>query len=108
MNTLGPLPLAKAEDFRLPDPGAMVHLSPTLKPPILKGIKVHPDNPFRFEFILDKGSVSEYGSTQGQPLQQEATKLIKYFLASLTIPEKDLWVNLSPYEKDRIIPKVLV
>ncbi|MDO8674486.1 MAG: hypothetical protein Q7K71_00005, partial [Candidatus Omnitrophota bacterium] len=31
-------------------------------------------------------------------------KLIKYFLASLTVPEKDLWVNLSPYEKDRIVP----
>ena len=31
--------------------------------------------------------------------------MIKYFLASLTIPEKDLWVNLSPYEKDRIIPQ---
>ena len=30
--------------------------------------------------------------------------MIKYFLAALTIPEKDLWVNLSPYEKDRIIP----
>jgi len=25
----------------------------------------------------------------------------------LTIPEKDLWVNLSPYEKDRIIPQAL-
>src|SRR5208283_4730414 len=35
----------------------------------------------------------------------EANKLIKYFLASLTIPEKDLWVNLSPYEKDRIVPQ---
>ncbi|MDO8675766.1 MAG: hypothetical protein Q7K71_06610 [Candidatus Omnitrophota bacterium] len=32
-------------------------------------------------------------------------KLIKYFLASLTIPEQDLWVNLSPYEKDRIVPQ---
>ncbi|MBF0122582.1 MAG: hypothetical protein HQL21_04120, partial [Candidatus Omnitrophica bacterium] len=31
-------------------------------------------------------------------------RLIKYFLASITVPEKDLWVNLSPYEKDRIIP----
>jgi len=30
--------------------------------------------------------------------------LIKYFLASLTIPENDLWVNLSPYEKNRIVP----
>ena len=30
-------------------------------------------------------------------------RLVKYFLAALTIPEKDLWVNLSPYEKDRVI-----
>jgi ABC-type sulfate/molybdate transport systems ATPase subunit len=36
----------------------------------------------------------------------ESSKLIKYFLASLTIPEKDLWVNLShPYEKDRMIAR---
>jgi hypothetical protein len=27
------------------------------------------------------------------PLQDESIKLIKYFLASLTIPEKDLWVT---------------
>src|SRR5262249_12560065 len=39
-----------------------------------------------------------------EKLKQEAAKLIKYFLASLTVPEKDLWVNLSPYEKDRIVP----
>ena len=42
-------------DYRLPAPGVMVHLSPPFDPPILKGIKVHPDNPFRFDFILDKG-----------------------------------------------------
>ncbi|MBI4309024.1 MAG: hypothetical protein HY591_01700 [Candidatus Omnitrophica bacterium] len=30
-------------------------------------------------------------------------KLIKYFLAALTIKEDDLWVNLSPYEKNRMI-----
>ncbi|MDO8675846.1 MAG: histidine phosphatase family protein [Candidatus Omnitrophota bacterium] len=34
-------------------------------------------------------------------------KLIKYFLTALTIPEKDLWVNLSPYEKDRMIAENL-
>ncbi len=49
---------------------------------------------------MDKGD-SRLGNDQ---LKDESTKLIKYFLASLTIPEKDLWVNLSPYEKDRIIP----
>ena len=36
-------------------------------------------------------------------LKDEASKLVKYFLASLTIPEKDMWVNLSPYQHDRII-----
>ncbi len=119
VNLFGPMPLAQAHDFRLPTPGVMVNLSPSFDPPILKGIKVHPDNPFRFEFILDKGDSNpdipakagridrhsqELGIQNQEQLKVEATKLIKYFLASLTIPEKDLWVNLSPYEKDRIIP----
>jgi len=96
-----PLVYSADMEFRLPVPGVMVHLSPPINPPVLKGIKVHPDNPFRFDFILDKGD-SESNSDQ---LKDESTRLIKYFLASLTIPEKDLWVNLSPYEKDRIIPQ---
>ena len=53
----------------------------------------------RFDFILDVGDGSK------PFLREESSKLIKYFLASLTIPEKDLWVNLSPYEKDRVIPQ---
>ena len=110
-STVSPL---RAQDFVLPKPGVMVHLSPPLNPPILKGIKVHTDNPFRFDFILDKGdSHPEEQSDEGSQkrdssafksmpqndtqLKEELTKLIKYFLASLTIPEKDLWVNLSPY-----------
>ena len=98
VNSLGPIPMAHADDFYLPAPGVMVRLSPPLDPPMLKGIKVHPENPFRFDFILDQGD-------SGTSSKTEATRLIKYFLASLTIPEKDLWVNLSPYEKDRIIPQ---
>jgi len=93
---------SQAEEFRLPAPGVRVALSSQFNPPILKGIKVHPDNLFRFDFILDQGDSPAKG---GRDLKQQATKLIKYFLASLTIPEKDLWVNLSPYEKDRIIPQ---
>src|ERR1700733_3113115 len=100
INALGPNPIAQAQDFKLPAPGVMVRLSPPLEPPMLKGIKVHPDNPFRFDFILDKGD-SELSNDQ---LKDESSRLIKYFLASITVPEKDLWVNLSPYEKDRIIP----
>jgi len=98
VNSFGTMPMAKADEFLLPAPGVMVHLSPEFNPPILKGIKVHPDNPFRFDFILDVGDGSK------PSLREESTRLIKYFLASLTIPEKDLWVNLSPYEKNRIVP----
>ena len=56
-NTFGPLPLARADEFPLPTPGIMVHLSPDFNPPVLKGIKVHPDDPFRFDFILDEGDL---------------------------------------------------
>ena len=84
----------------LPTPGVMVHLSPSFEPPVLTGIKVHPDNPFRFDFLFDQGD-SQLSQEQ---IKEESTKLIKYFMASLTTPENDLWVNLSPYEKDRIIP----
>jgi hypothetical protein len=108
VNTLGTLPMAQAQfdlaaggDFRLPVPGVMVLLSPEFNPAILKGIKVHPDNPFRFDFILNEGD----STLSNDQLKSESTKLIKYFLASLTIPENDLWVYLSPYEKDRIIPE---
>jgi hypothetical protein len=84
----------------LPPPGVMLSITPSYVPPMLKGMKVDPKNPFSFDFILDSGNAH----LQGQPLKEEADDLIKYFLASLTIPENDLWVNLSPYEKQRIIP----
>ena len=91
---------AETSDFRLPSPGTMVPLSRPFAPPVFKGIKIHADNPFRLDFILDKGD-----SQSGEgALKDESSRLIKYFLAALTVPENDLWVNLSPYEKDRIIP----
>jgi hypothetical protein len=49
------LPSSPSGEFYLPAPGVMVHLSPEFDPPILKGIKIHPDNPFQFDFILDQG-----------------------------------------------------
>jgi len=104
VNTLGPLPLAQAQEFALPAPGQMVALSPAYNPAVLKGIKLDPQNPFRFHFYVDTGD--SVGAINNRPyLKNESSRLIKYFLASLTIPEKDLWVNLSPYEKDRIVPQ---
>ena len=86
-----------AQAMVLPAPGTMVDLSPAFEPVLMKGLKVHPENPFLFDFILDVGDGSK------PSLREESARLIKYFLASLTIPEKDLWVNLSPYEKNRMI-----
>jgi len=97
-NSLFSVPMLYAQEFKLPVPGVMVPLSPDFNPSILKGIKVHSDNPFSFEFILDQGDSSL------KPSKSQIATLVKYFMASLTIPESDLWVNLSPYEKDRIIP----
>jgi hypothetical protein len=42
-----------AQEFHLPDPGTMVSLSPFFNPPILKGLKVYPYNPFKFDFIFN-------------------------------------------------------
>jgi len=83
----------------MPPPGVRVSLSPEFSPPLLKGITIHQDNPLEFEFLIDQGDKA----VPQDEKQDEYRKLVKYFLASLTLPEKDLWVNLSPYEKDRII-----
>ncbi|MBF0510969.1 MAG: hypothetical protein HQL13_01430 [Candidatus Omnitrophica bacterium] len=83
----------------LPAPGGMVHLSPSFIPAHLQGLTMHPDNALRFDFLIDKGQ----GNLAGLERQKEYERLIKYFLASLTIPEENQWVNLSPYEKNRII-----
>jgi chemotaxis receptor (MCP) glutamine deamidase CheD len=95
-------PWARAQTFlNLPAPGAKVALSPVFEPAIIKGIRINPQNPLQFDFIVDPAD----SGFKAEALKEESTKLIKYFLAALTVPEADLWVNLSPYEKDRIIPE---
>jgi len=79
----------------------MLELSRPYMPVTVKGLIVHPDNPFQFDFLIDSGDTG----LKGQAVKTESMKLIKYFLAALTVPENEMWVNLSPYEKTRIIPK---
>jgi len=86
--------------LNLPAPGVMVMPTTSFIPAVMKGIKIFPDNPLRFDFIIDTGD----SQLEEDSLERESSRLIKYFLASLTVPEDELWVNLSPYEKDRIIP----
>ncbi len=83
--------------------GAGVPALGNFQPPVLLGLKIHPENPLLFDFIVDQGQ----SKLSNDELKSETTKLVKYFLAALTIPDKEVWVNLSPTEKDRIIPDVL-
>jgi len=85
--------------LRLPAPGVMVRLSPEFTPAHLQGMTIHPDNALQFDFLIHKGDQV----LDEDQKKAEYKKLVKYFLASLTIPDEDQWVNLSPYEKDRII-----
>jgi hypothetical protein len=103
--SLGPLPVlaqpvSAGGELYLPAPGTMVNMTPKFDPMIVKGIKLYPDNPFKFDFIVDTGDLP----LNKDQIKEQGQKLAAYFLASLTIPEKEMWVNLSPYEKSRIIP----
>ena len=81
----------------MPKPGAVVNLSTAFTPAHLKGIVIHPENALKFDFLVHK----DEGNLDASQKKEEYTKLVKYFLASLTVPDKDQWVNLSPYEKNR-------
>ena len=94
---------AWAQFTALPSPGTILPLSPSFTPALLRGITIHPDNPLSFDFIVNLGDTN----LEGESLKKEGERLIKYFLTTLTIPEDDLWVNLSPYEHNRIIPEEL-
>ena len=72
----------------------IVHLSPEFTPAHLQGITIHPDNALQFDFFIHKGDLD----LEGDQKKEEYKKLIKYFLASLTITDEDQWVNFSPYE----------
>lgn len=68
--------------------------------PVLKGLEINTANPLALSFYVDTMNKSSTNV-------KEVTRLINYFLGFLAVPESKLWVNLSPYEGDRIIPKVL-
>jgi hypothetical protein len=95
-----------AQDFsvnQLPVPGTMVDLSSAYVPLMITGLSVHPENPLLMDFIVSTGN----SGLNVDQVKKEFDRLIKYFLACLTIPENNQWVNLSPYEKQRIIPEDL-
>ena len=99
-NTILPNACFAAEAFGLPGPAQFVNLSGAYSFPVLKGLKFDPNKPLTMKFLIDTGN-------QRKVSKEEAACLIRYFLAGLTISPENFWVNLSPYEKDRIIPDIL-
>ena len=102
-SNLSSYPVFAANVPYLPPTGQMIVTSQSFMPVILKGVTVDSDNPFRLSFLLDEGDTN----LTKEQLEKETNILVRYFLAALTTPEDDLWVNLSPYENNRIIPQTL-
>jgi len=88
-----------AEELNLPSAGTILSTTGYFSPPIIMGIKVDPQNPLAFDFLIDPGKTLLTDTQK----KIEYRQLITYFLASLTTSEKDMWVNLSPYEHNRVI-----
>ncbi|MBZ0165829.1 MAG: hypothetical protein K8I00_03410, partial [Candidatus Omnitrophica bacterium] len=85
--------------LNLPATGTVVARTAGYQPAVIQGVSVNPDNPLNFTFYVNPGE-SQFNEKQ---LLREADQLIKYFLTTITTPSEDLWVNLSPHEKDRIV-----
>lgn len=85
----------------LPAPGTLLGVTPLYQPPTLKGIRLSSNQESQIEFIFDQGDKS----LSSEELEKEAARLIRYFMTALTVPLEEQWVNLSPFEKDRIIPE---
>ncbi len=89
--------LAEPQNAVMLPPGTLITASPAFSLPTLKAISINPNDPFKIDFVVDTADQSEEAG------QEQVNLLVKYFLSFLTIPEEELWVNLSPYEKERII-----
>ena len=95
----------RAEGVRvfLPTPAEMLRPSGPFTPVLLKGVRVLAEDSLKLEFFVDAGDTT----VNDLQLKAETDRLIRYFLAALTLPERDVWVNLSPYESTRIVPEAL-
>lgn len=93
-----------ASALGLPAPTELLSASETYSRPLLRGIKLDKNNPLKIEFILDTANSK---SKSARIVKKESQKLISYFLTALTVSKENLWVNLSPYEHDRIVPDCL-
>lgn len=87
--------------LNLPKIGTHLGLTETFTPPLIQGLTLNPDDPFKIDFTITHGDIA----FEEETFKSTSLAMVKYFLAALTVPDSDQWVNLSPDEPDRIIPK---
>lgn len=87
-------------------PGLLLSVSPESYLFGLRGVQVFPEDPFHLSFLLEEGGRSSAESGDSA-VGDNARRLASYFMAALTIPDGDLWVNLNPLQPDRIVPLAL-
>jgi hypothetical protein len=80
----------------LSEPGRLLSMSGDYREPRLQGVRLNPDNPLVLDFLIDTGDERNVS-------RSDLMRMVNYFMAGLTIPKDKLWVNLSPYEADRIV-----
>jgi hypothetical protein len=80
-------------------------LEPTTarEPVLMKGCKVSLNKPGLFRFLINPGD----SGLSGEAFQRERSRLLEYFYTSAAIKAENIWVNLSPYETNRMLPAVL-
>jgi hypothetical protein len=68
-------------------------------PSLFQGLRLEASDPLNFQFLLEDGESSADHS--------EIERMLRYFMAALALPQKDVWVNLSPGESRRVAPQAL-
>src|SRR5690349_20482460 len=58
--------------LNLPIPGTQILPTAGFTPILIKGVNIHPDNPLRFDFIIDKGNAN----LEGDAYNAELSKLL--------------------------------
>lgn len=87
----------------LPETGSMLVPSIPYEETRLIGLKLNDTDPLCLTFIMTLGD----DPNEKELLYSNASTLVDYFLTCLSLPEKELWVNLSPSEKSKVMPDVL-
>lgn len=68
--------------------------------PLVRGLSINKDNALNMSFYFDTMNEKKLSP-------QDTQRMISYFFECLTVSEDKLWVNLSPYEEDSIIPATI-